>query len=498
MRTLLKTGISLVPDTTNPSPDYYCTWQTQLFASCESRRVQQRDLINEECLFGEAYPFGWTGFYPDARQDLFLVMDDSWDIPVGEPKEYHQRMRFGSLMLDAGKFPSFAGETVENVDALRRLADAVKARGWKGLGGWVCIEQARCFGPTDPVEYWAHRAKEAQAAGWSYWKVDWGRHSTDAPYRRMMTAQANRFAPSLTMEHALAPEVAPESHAYRTYDVPAFMSIPMTMEKLAALLPMNGAPGSPALINCEDEVYMAAALGCTMGVMRHPMVGAMPDGCPDPSFPAVHRNLKTKMDEVTRAVRWHRIAPAFGLNGSPTHIDTNLLTDVWQVHCREEEVEAWWGWKNGDTVEKSAPARISRGLPLPEVTPDADGIVSFAAAAKYPDGTVSVGTFGRTLHRWLTPRCAVTLQTGDAARFGVFGEYDTLTIHSTAVAPGCRILAQDLMADEAVDITDAVTAASGVLTLPGELLHRIGTAAGHPGDTSEPGLVLVVTAAKTV
>ncbi|MBQ9081875.1 MAG: hypothetical protein IJY28_00025, partial [Clostridia bacterium] len=441
-----KTGTSLVPDTVNPSPDYYCTWQTQLFASCESRRVPQRDLINEECLFGDEWPLGWTNFYPDARKDLILVMDDSWDIPVGEQQAHAKRMHFGSLMLDAGKFPSFAGKTVENTDAMRKLAEAVKSRGWKGLGGWICIEQARCFGPTDPVEYWTQRTKEADAAGWAYWKVDWGRHSTDAPYRRMMTALAEQFAPALTVEHALAPEVAPESHAYRTYDVPAFMSIPMTLEKLAALLPMDGAPGCPALINCEDEVYTAAALGCTMGVMRHPMVGAMPDGCPDPSFPAVHRNLKTKMDEVTRAVRWHRIAPAFGLNGSQTHIDTALLTDVWQVNRREEEVEAWWGWKSGDTVEKSAPARISRGLPLPEVSPDADGIVPFVVAAKYPDGTVSVATLGRTLHCWMTPRCDVVLQADEAARVGVFGEYRTLTIRSTAVTPGCRIFAQDLMA----------------------------------------------------
>jgi hypothetical protein len=271
------------------------------------------------------------------------------------------------------------------------------------------------------------------------------------------------------------------------------MSIPMTMEKLAALLPMNGAPGYPALVNCEDEVYIAAALGCTMGVMRHPMTGAMPDGCPDPSFPTIHRNLKTKMDEVTRAVRWHRIAPAFGLNGSETHIDPVLLTDTWHVVCRAEEVEAWWGWKDGDTVEKSAPARISRGLPLPEVVPDADGIVPYIAAAKYTDGTVSVATLGRTLgHQWITPRCHVTVQAGDAARMGVFGEYNSLTIHSTAIVPGCRILAQDLLADEAVDITDHVQIQPGVLTISGDLIHTVGTAAGHEGDTSEPGLVIEV------
>lgn len=493
MNTIKPVALSLVPDRVNPSPDYYCTWQTQLFASCESRRIPQRDLIDENCLFGTEYPFGWTNFYPDARGDLFLVMDDSWDVPVGESKEWADRQHFGSLLLDSGKFPSFAGANVENTAAMKKLADAVKARGWKGLGGWVCIEQARALGKTDPAAYWAQRAQTAHAAGWSYWKVDWGRHSTDAPYRRMMTAQAEQYAPNLTVEHALAPAVAPESHVYRSYDVPAFMSIPMTLEKLAALLPMDAAPGRPGLINCEDEVYMAAALGCTMGVMRHPMTGAMPDGCPDPSFPEGHRNLKTKLDEVTRAVRWHRIAPAFGLNGSETTIDPVLLTDVWHIRRQAEEVEAWWRWKDGDTVEKSAPARISRGLPLPEVQPDAQGRVPYAAAAKFPNGAVAVATFGRTLGRvWETPRCAVTLDAGEASLLGIFGEYDTLTVRTTAARPGCRVLAQDLKADTAVDITDGVILTPGGLTLPGELLRQVGTMAQTPGDTSEPGLVVAL------
>ena len=34
-----KTDINLIPDITNPSPDYYCTWQTQLYASCDGKPV---------------------------------------------------------------------------------------------------------------------------------------------------------------------------------------------------------------------------------------------------------------------------------------------------------------------------------------------------------------------------------------------------------------------------------------------------------------------------
>ena len=84
-------------------PDYYCTWQTQLYASCDGKPEGQRAIIDEHSLFCEEKPFGWACFYPQAKQNLYLVMDDSWDVPLQDYKPYH-----GCQILNAEKFPSFA------------------------------------------------------------------------------------------------------------------------------------------------------------------------------------------------------------------------------------------------------------------------------------------------------------------------------------------------------------------------------------------------------
>ena len=89
-----------IPDTVNPTPDYYCTWQTQLFATCDGKPRAQRAAIHERGLFDTQKPYGWAYFYQSARKDLFLVMDDSWDVPPKDDPSY-----YGSLILDKEKFP---------------------------------------------------------------------------------------------------------------------------------------------------------------------------------------------------------------------------------------------------------------------------------------------------------------------------------------------------------------------------------------------------------
>ena len=42
---------NLIPNTVNPSPDYYCTWQTQLYATCDGKPAAQRAVIGERALF---------------------------------------------------------------------------------------------------------------------------------------------------------------------------------------------------------------------------------------------------------------------------------------------------------------------------------------------------------------------------------------------------------------------------------------------------------------
>lgn len=490
MKKYTKTNINLIPDTPNTSPDYYCTWQTQLYACCDAGPQGQRDNIDEVVLFNEKYPFGWVNFHEKAREDLILVMDDSWDVPYGEQKI---GPNYGSLIMDKRKFASFYKNSDEPKEAMKALSDAVKEKGWRGVGGWICAHKATAFENENEEAYYINRFKWSDYADWKYWKIDWGYKAADSSFRRMLAELRIKYAPNLVAEQAINNELIPESDVFRTYDVPAIMSIPMTMEKLEAALKYDAIDGYSALIDCEDEVYIAAALGCSMGVMRHPMVGNLPDGRPDPSFPHLHRKLKTKMAEVVRAARWHRIAPAFAVNGKDTYFAEEKLTDTWLVKDQKSEIEAWWGFKDGDTIKKSGTAAISRSMPLPVVVPDDKGLIPYTVCAKNPNGAVSVATLGRTKSRkWILPKCEVTLDAGDAELFGIFGEYDKLNIKTSAVKDGCRIFAQDLIGETAYDITEFVTVSNGKLEIPGEIISEIGTLENEKGDTSEPGLILKV------
>lgn len=69
-----KTNINLIPDCVNPSSDYYCTWQTQLYATCDGKPKGQRAVIGEKALFDNEKPFGWAHFYEKAR----LTTTRSW------------------------------------------------------------------------------------------------------------------------------------------------------------------------------------------------------------------------------------------------------------------------------------------------------------------------------------------------------------------------------------------------------------------------------------
>ena len=497
-----KTKIDLVPDVPNPTPDYYCTWQTQLYATSDGKPSGQRAVIGEKALFGTEKPFGWTDFYPDARRDLLLVMDDSWDVAVpANPGDDDPKTNpgYGSLVPDPGKFPTFTAGSASPEQALAKLSEAVRAKGWKGLGGWVCAqESAPLLGNRTPEEYWRERLEWSEHAGFAYWKVDWGKRCGDTEFRRMLSRLAHKAAPHVTVENAMKTEVIPDSDVFRSYDVPAILSVPMTMAKLAKLVDTD-APrdGFLGLVNCEDEAYAAAAGGFAMGIMRHPFAGTLPDGRADMSFPAVHRDLKTKISELTRAARFHRIAPAFGCGRGEAAVSAAILTDSWTLEKPYEEFEAWW-YRNpafpssepGSALTACAPAAIARRMKLPVVTPDDAGGIPFVICARNPNGVVSIAALGRTLGRkWYTPRCGITIDAEGADTLGAFGHFGSLTL--TGVRPG-RILMQDLAGDCAYDVTDECVRTDGALVIGGALIDRIGTETQPAGDTSEPGIVIAI------
>ena len=473
--------MNLIEEKQNPTPDYYCTWQTQLYACNNGGPEKQREYMTEENLFGGGTAQGWVNFYEKARKDLLLVMDDSWDVPI---KNYEKH--YGSLVLDKEKFPSFYEENNPQ-KSLENLTKRVKQNGWKGLGGWVCAQESPLYSEKSAEEYWIKRLKWCQSAGFSYWKVDWGEKAKDLEFRRMLTNLQRQYAPDVVIEHAMLADAIGFGEVFRTYDVPAIMSIPMTMQKTADCLTHTDG----GMINCEDEVYTAAAIGCVMGVMRHQMCGDLPNGEPDLSFPAMHRNIKTKTAEILRAVRWHRMAPAFGVTVDDVWVSKERLTDYWDIESQHAEFEKWWGFKDGERVEKTAPSAIARGTALPKIKPDKNGLVPFAVSSKNPNGIISIATLGRTQGReYIFPKCGVEIDGGNAGMFGIFGEYDRLIIQ-TGHEKG-RVYIQDIAAGKAADITDKVEIADNGIVIDGKIIHDFGTAENGSGDTSEPGVVMKI------
>ena len=77
-------GKNYVPNTVNKSPDYYCTWQTQLYATNDGKPEMQKKAINERSLFDTSKPNGWAYFYENARRDLIFVLDSGWDVPYDD------------------------------------------------------------------------------------------------------------------------------------------------------------------------------------------------------------------------------------------------------------------------------------------------------------------------------------------------------------------------------------------------------------------------------
>lgn len=491
-----KTFPSMIPDVENTTPDYYCTWQTQLYATCDGKPAGQRAAMNEKSLFDPSRPNGWSYFYKDIRRDLYFVMDDSWDVPTVDAEKY-----YGCLILNKEKFPSFAVEG-DPAASLANLSEKIREIGWKGLGGWVCIQECELFSEGKTAEeYWEERVRWSDAGRLDYWKVDWGKSHADVEKRALMTKLAKEYAPHLTVEHAMRPAILKECDVFRTYDVPALMSIPMTMEKIANLLKWEVGENVRSLINCEDEVYVAAALGMAMGVMRHPYTGDFMNGKKDMSFPSLHRNLKTKIDEVSRAVNWHKIAPAFKTDPSESTVDERLLTDQWVFENLSDEIEEWWTRHHlmqeafsDNRLTKSGNARISRRMPLADVIPDQNGEVPYVVNALNPNGAVSVATLGRTKQReYYVPRCEISLSVPkDSDTFGIFGFYGTLNLKGLSALEGASVKVQDLKGKEAYDITALVKMHGDTLTLDGNLIERIGTSAQTSDDTSEPGMLLKI------
>ena len=478
--------VNLVPTTPSAAPDYFCTWNIQGFRCSYTGSDNLRKNMTEENIFGQEYGQRWVNMFPEIHPDLWFVLDDSWDIPKDENQKNGNQW-VGTDELDEGRFPSFRGTPTER---FRHLGDSLKTYGWRGLGLWVSAQKAPQLKYMTDEAFWTDRLQVAEGSGVGYWKVDWGQKGHDPQWRRWLSELARRVAPHVTVEQAMRNENVEFSDAYRTYDVENIIAQPVTIDRVSQLLPFKAEAAAKGVVNCEDEPYIAAGLGCAIGIMRHPYAGPLPSGRGDEAFPETVRDLKRRIDEVIRAVRWHRIAAPFGVDGD-FQKDSVRLEDNW-VYMPGE---SWMRHEAGEAVKGSAPARISRRMPLPVVKGDGRQ-QPYVLCSRYPNDVVAVAAIGRTLRRqYIEKEVEIEVEGASwTAPIGIFGYMKSLRVTFPTEAPKgpLRVYAQDLKADRAIDVTARVQVDGRSLTIPDSVIRGIGLMLSTPGDKSAPGLIVQV------
>lgn len=193
------------------------------------------------------------------------------------------------------------------------------------------------------------------------------------------------------------------------------------------------------------------------------------------------------MDEVVRAVRWQRMAPAFGAGQTAVTLSNTVLKDTWLFH----KGDSWAAWMVGKIGMQSAPAIVARGIAAPIVK--SVGESPFVLASRNPNGAVAIATMQRVnaSKGFYFPLADITLNIDTASRIGVFGQYRSLTLLRKK-NNNEKIYAQDLAGDKAIDITDLVRHTNNSIILDGKLLKQLGTMSGTEGDVSQPGLFIYI------
>lgn len=503
--------MNLIPSSA-PSPvsHYLCTWNAQLqWQNPQGRHdgyddvaVFMRDRFCMPFLFGRD---GLLTAVPQAmRGDMLALLDDGWDVPRGTTHHGNAGTeRFGSLLIDGEKFPELAH--LPPADRLKALSDRVKEMGFAGLGLWVPsshfgedVEKSWDERRADGKAYWEEKAPMLAYADVRYIKVDWGFHGRDVVYRKAMTDAMRKFSPQTLVEHVigvyrgpydLPPEVLDAdpafrdfmdvgrqtvavSDVYRTYDVVEEFKHATTLARLAYLF--DGAfttdPASAGLVNVEDSPLIAAGLCMSLGMMTLP---TSPD-----------------VRDFEKAMRFSRIAPPFRLDANDRHVSEKWLTDRYHFHKNKAE----WPHIGDEILTQKAPAVLSRGTALPAVSAPDDDRTPFVLASAHPNGALAVCSIDRTGENG-TYACPASVACSGAkieSPVGVFGAYKSLRIRFDGDLSGTRIFAQNLLADEAVDVTDRIGREGDTLVLSGELLREIGSTGEKETDAS----VFLATGAK--
>ncbi len=482
--------INIVPDESLWNGNYLCTWSIQGDIARElgiegTACSEQRDALTAQTLFGEKNYFHVLS--EEYRKDVILLLDDGWDVPFGTPhNETHSGM-FGSLIPDQERFKGY-GETP--VERLMTISQKAKALGYKGIGLWVSPQQANINGPDTPETargYWEERAKWSNETGVLYWKVDWG-FQDNAPYRRMMTEVVREYAPNLYIEHASprapftalsggqeaidtfyqeAQKRAPLSDVYRVYDVYKPFYDVCVLERLDLIFKANPKQeyNVKGLINVESAPIIAAAFGCTYGIMHK--------------------------DENTEAcLRWQRIAPAFSMYKGKYVCSDEILTDNFFF---ENDVCSWIECKGMEIAEK-APAIMARNCKLPIVKAKGE-IKPFVIASKNADnGVYSIATLRRTVdpNKNIAALADIIFELDDWDHLiGVFGIMNSLELTCERFLPeNITVMVQDIMSNKAIDVTDRVSITNNSIVFNGIDLRMWGKSGRGVANESEPSLII--------
>ena len=512
---------NLVPDTPSTGPNIWCTWGIQNHVGSQdevAKKVREtvrrevafegdqgggadfaRSCLNEDLLFGEK---GWADYWPEIRKDVYLLLDDGWDVPYNTPAK--KADAFGSFELDEKKFPTCTGTPAQRLKALN---EKMKARGWRGAAVWIAAQakgenygKARTWAPEKLRDYWRDRVLWSKEAGVAYWKVDWGVHGRDVAFRRMLTELARELYPELTIEHSvpmgalndydartdkgtgafansdakqLAEVDATLSFAgvFRTYDVVIKPST--TIDRAAYELARGRALGAKGILSVEDDMTISVGLASAVGIMRWDN--------------AAHDVGSRSRWEPVRAVRWQRIAPAVSMDALDVFVSKERQTDTVTFKPGSTWYQPVWG----KTIVQSAPAIISRGIENPKVTPfDKNGIAPYVMATLHPNGSFALAMASRKTPDYNgTPRADVEVNLDCLGRkICLFGVNGNVRFRLGTTRP-IEVLAQDLAENEAIDVTDKVKIENGALTIPAGLGGKV--CRKRPGDGAEGYVVLV-------
>lgn len=513
---------NLIPEEICTAPNYWCTWYWQNYMieagkpiitlAGEGKFSNQaaREAMNYENLFGEK---GWAKtMLPHSRGEYYFVIDHGWQ------DKSIKKKTFFSLIMDNNDFPEFA--KLEPKERIKKLNEEFRALGWRGLGLWVrgnvtevearqFVEWSKYAGVEywkidggDITNFWSTKAKmelypelvlEHVTGAGGPLNLNWDKSNLDkyqSVYEQGTLHVKDSHAGSGKASQAL--EVIKNTDVFRTYDAVPLLVSTVTLQRIHDILVQTaGNDEYSALLNIQDDCNIAAALGCVVAVKRHPMETPRMYKGRDIHFQiAGDRHVDKRFNEMDRLVRWQRIAPPMSAGyGTYSFSDENLIAqfifragDTWK--------QATWD----KMVTQGAPAIMARDLPLPEV--NCDGEAPYVLASKFPNGAIAIATEGRVKpdNSWFHPRADVTVKVGKGkAPIGIFGHYKTLRLKLAKPFNNKSIIwAQDLLSNEAVDITNQVKKKGDLLIISGKTIDKIGTMAGDAGDISVPGLVISI------